>query len=380
MQQTAVHEPNKPSDRWPVALPPQTALQESIHDKHWDVRTKIIFALNDSYLRWHQNAAQRLNSCCNGAAFFIDPATARVKPWISRCHHRMCPYCARSRSGKVAAQLLKVLQQMNTPRMIILTVKSTDRPLADQLRALRQDFAKLRRRAFWKKMITGGAYTVEVTRNTSTGKWHPHLHLIVDGTYIPQKLLRNRWHDVTGSAEIVWIAAVSDKAGAARELAKYIGKPQRVADWPATTICDYAHAVNGARMVQCFGNCHGIRVEDRDEPDTESPNVYSVKLSRLVHLTYRGAETPARLLVLIAERWPQFRSYIYHQLPRLQRPDTKTDRLKRLIALAEERGPPLAAKDSDQAVKDNQDRQLFMAFTRYRADERADVFTDLDYI
>lgn len=379
MSKTAVQVPYAVALPWPKALSTQTALQECIHERHWDPREAIIRALDDSYHRWHQNAARRLSHCCNGAAFHIDPATTKVAPWISRCHHRMCPYCARSRSGKVAAQLLAVLNSMKAPRVFVLTVKSTDRPLADQLRALRQDFAKLRRRAQWKKLVTGGAYTLEITLNEKTGLWHPHLHIIWDGSYFPQKLLRRLWHDVTGSAEIVWVEAVRDYQDAARELTKYIGMPQRVASLSPANIREYAQAVNGARMVQCFGDCHGIRVEDRDEPDTESPDVYQVRLSRLVHLTFRGSDTTAKLLVLIAERWPQFQSYIYHQLPKLHLPTTKADRMKHLLKMSKVPGGGPVANPSDEELKAAQDQEIFMAFTRYRADEAADVFTDLEF-
>ena len=260
----------------------------------------------------------------------------------------------------------------------MLTVKAVDRPLTDQLRALRQDFAKVRRTKLWKQHITGGAYTLEITLNEDTRLWHPHLHILADATYFPQKLLRRLWHDATGSAQIVWVERIRDFEGAARELTKYIGEPQHVDTLTAAEIREYAFSVNGARMVQTFGDCFGLRVQDRDEPATESPDVYQVKLSRLVHLTFRGAETPAKLLVLIAERWPQFRSYIYHQLPQLELPVTKADRLKKLLKMSKVPGVIIVPIASEAAMHKKQDHEIFMAFTRYRADERADVFTDID--
>ncbi len=317
--------------------------------------------------------------CCSGASFYVDPDASQVKPWISRCHVRDCPYCARSRCGRVAAQLLAVLHKMKAPRVFVLTVKSTDWPLSQQLRALRQDFAKVRRRAIWKKLVTGGAYTVEITLNLDTLLWHPHLHIIWDGSYFPQKLLRNLWYEATGGAEIVWVEAVRDYTDAARELTKYIGAPQDVMKWPGHKIREYASAVNGARMVQCFGDCHGVKVEDRDDPDTESPATWQIKLSRLVHLAFRGAELPQRLLILIAERWPQFRSYIYHQLPRLELPISKLERIRRIFQKAQGRGPPPDSQAATDLAREQQDTQIFMAFTRFKADDEADVFTDLDY-
>lgn len=364
---------------WPVSLPPQTALQESTHERHWDTRRKIILAIAAGYGNHHYRTATRLAYCCNGAALFVDPALGKVKPWISRCHHRMCPYCARTRSRRVAEQLLEILHRLEHPRVMILTVKSVDRPLGDQLRMLRRCFAALRRRKYWKDLVTGGAYTLEITLNKKTGLWHPHVHIIYDGKYFPQPILRKMWHDVTGSAAVVWLEKLRDFKGAARELTKYIGAPQRVADFTPVQIRNYADAVTGSRMLQTFGNVWGLKLEDKDEPDTESPDTYQVKISRLVHLAFQGAETPQRLLVLIAQRWTMFRSYIYHQLPKLERPPSIGDRLRRRLAVLEGRPPP-AAEDVTATIDiEKLDSELFTTFCRFRADERADVFTDLEF-
>lgn len=364
---------------WPVALPPQTALQESIHEHHHARRDRIILALFDTFMPWSQKVATRMAYCCNGASFFIDPSVGKVKPWLSRCHVRLCPYCGNFRAGLVAQQLIAILHQMKHPRVIVLTVKAVDTDLREQLRELRHNFAKLRRTKMWKHLVDGGAYTLHITRNPKSGLWHPHLHILADGLYFPVKLLRKLWHEATGSAEIVWIEKIRDYQGAVRDLTRYVGSPPHVDELPPAAIRDYASAVSGARMVQTFGNCHGLKLVDKDPPDTESPDTYQVKISRLVHLTKRGAQTPAKLLVLIAERWPQFRAYIYHQIPRLERHVTRTDRIARLFKLADARSPPPKSPPAAKLAKEIQTREIFTAFCRFRADDRANVFTDLEY-
>jgi len=364
---------------WPVALPVQTPLQESIHEHHHATRDYIILSLFDTFLPWPQKLATRMAYCCNGASFFVDPAVGTVKPWLSRCHVRLCPFCGRFRAGLVAEQLLAILRQMTHPRVIVLTVKGVTTPLHEQLRQLRRDFAKLRRTKMWRQLVAGGAYTLHITRNPKTALWHPHLHILADGDYFPVKLLRKLWHDATGSAEIVWIEKIRDYQGAVRDLTRYIGSPPDIKELPPASIRDYAFATNGTRMVQTFGNCHGLKLIDKDPPDTESNDTYRIKISRLVHLTRRGAETPARLLVLIAERWGQFRSYIYHQIPTLELPATKTDRIAHLFKMVDARGPPLTPAAAAKLAREKQSREIFTAFCRFRADDRASVFTDLDY-
>lgn len=364
---------------WPVSLPPQTALQESVHERHWDLRRRIILALEAGYANWEHHAATALATCSNGASFFVDPATGKVRPWVSRCHHRMCLHCGRTRSAKVGDQIHLIANKLEQPRLMVLTLASVDRPLRDQIAHLRKSFRRLRSRKLWKSLVTGGVYTIEVTRNPKTGLWHPHLNAILGGRYFPQQLLRKLWHSVTGGAKIVWVSKVSDRQGAARELAKYIGKPQHVDQWPDSAIRNYAYAVNGERLVQTFGNVYGLKVEDRDHDEPESHDVYQVKISRLVHLATRGCETPQRLLVLIADRWPQFRSYIYHRLPKLERPPSIGDSLHRRLALIEGRPPPRAGPVAPTMNKDKMDSEIFTAFCRFRADELAEVFMEKEY-
>ena len=364
---------------WPSSLPRQTALQESVHERHWELRRQIILALERGYGTWTKRAATNLAMCSNGASFFIDPSVGKVKPWVSRCHHRMCLYCGSARSSKVAEQIHLVTQQMESPRLVVLTVKSVDVPLRDQLAHLRNSFRRLRQRKLWKQLVTGGIYTIEVTRNQKTGLWHPHLNAIISGEYFPQPLLRKLWHAVTGSADIVWISKVRDRQGAAYELAKYIGKPQHVNTWPDTAIRNYAFAVNGERLVQTFGQAFGIKVADKDFEDTEAPDTYQIKISRLVHLARRGAPTPQKLLVLIADRWCQFRQYIYHQIPTLEKPKSPGDQMRRLRRLIEGRAPPSTPARGNPQDTGKLDEAVFIAFCRFRADDLEGLYHELDY-
>jgi len=372
--QPILNHPKRPS-----RLPEQTNLQDCLHEPHAEVRDKIINALNshpvDKTRRW----ATRLAGCSSRAVLFIDPALGKVKPWINRCRHRLCPFCAKSRSAHVAHQLHAVLTKMTRPRLIVLTVKSNENNLTEQLANLRTWFRKLRHTPAWKKAVTGGAYTLEITRNEETGAWHPHVHIIYDGEYLPVKLLQFLWHKITGGSSIVWISEVQDREGAARELAKYIGKPQRVATFPDRQLIEYAYAVNGSRMLQTFGNSYGLTVEDKDPGQADAPDTYHVNLSRLAFLAKRGAATPTRLLYFIAERWPLFAPYIYHQHPQLKPDPTPAEAQARLASVLHGHPPP---KTRAQPTHDDQemlDAKIFLAFTRYRQEDQQGYFAHYDF-
>lgn len=370
------HNPSACQASW---LPDQTALQEVLHERHHAARSQIIGAFAESYHKRHRTWAANMAACSNGARIYVDPDAGKVRPWLSRCRNRMCPFCATRRSQQVAADILHAIETMPRPRTIILTVRSNDRPLGDQLRRLRSDFATLRRRSLWRRSVTAGLYTLEVTLNQKTGQWHPHLHIIYQGEYIHQKALRALWNQVTGDSDIVWIEEVRDRAGAAQELAKYVGKPQRVKDWTPTQIRTYADAVNGARMYQAFAGLHGVKLNDADPPDELGPETFAVRLSRITFLANRGEELAQVLALGIAARWPMFAGYVYHAAPQLEPPESKQAR--QLRALRRIRGEAAQPRAPDPARESHEilDAKLFVAFTRYRIRHLAGDFDKYDF-
>lgn len=297
-------------ERWPDGLPYQTRLQESIHGGHETARNKIVRALWDAKTKAHTRWALSMSSCCTGARFAIDPAKAAVQPYIHRCKSRLCPLCSNTRSGHVAKQIADLIAPWTQPRHIVLTVKSHAGGLAEQLRQLTTWFAKLRRTPEWKRMVKGGVYTLESTVNGDTGFWHPHLHILAEGLYFPVKLLQRLWHDITGGSQIVWVEQVYDRFGASKELAKYIGKPQHVAEMTLEQIAEYAAAVHGRRMVQTFGTAHHKTIADEDPSEEPSENAYTVSLSRLMYLARQGELIAQTLVLLIGMRWKIFHGYV----------------------------------------------------------------------
>lgn len=361
-----------------LTLRPQNRMQEVLHERNWTARARIIAALDDSYARDHQRWARRMAECASVARFYVDPAIGRVRPWINRCRHKLCPFCGNARTNHVADQLTTLMERMTRPRTIILTVRSNDRPLREQVASLRRWFRKLRTRRFWRDRANGGAYTLEITLNERTQLWHPHLHVVYDGQYIPFKLLQNQWHDVTGGSEVVWLQEIRDPKAAARELAKYIGKVQRLDRLDDSHLRQYADGVNRTRMVQTFGNSHGRRVEDRDPEPADSPDAYTLTLPRVVYLANLGDSPSQRLLALIVLRWPVFAAYILHEAPQAE-PGESIHR-RRLRAAAKIAGfkPPARGPPTVPTEPHKLDALIFLAFTRLRLDEQGGVHERLE--
>jgi len=108
---------------------------------------------------------------------------------------------------------------------------------------------------------------LEITRNGTTGLWHPHVHLIVEGRYLPVGELSRRWLAVTGDSPIVDIRLVRNDAAVARYVAKYLCKTVPAAVIRDPDSLDTAMtALKGRRTIATFGRWRGFDL-DAAPPD-----------------------------------------------------------------------------------------------------------------
>ena len=322
----------------PPGLPRQTALQEILHEPHAELRNRLLEIHIASPLEHDHRIALRMATCADSVFLYPDPIRQEIRPSLHRCMNPLCPLCAKTKSGQVAAKLDLVIENYVHPRHLVLTIRSSPTPLKDQLRDLVKWFAKLRRLPWWKKHVTAGVYVKEVTVNKRTSLFHPHFHCLFDGDYIAQKQIRYAWHKITGGAEIVWIEDVYSRHSAVAELTKYLGKPTDCDRWSDAQLLEYSHATQGMRMIQTFGQQPPHDALDAEELPIHTRTDWHVSLSKLLYLTDHGDGTAAKLLILIAEAWPYLGRVVYHHCPQLE-PDVS--RIRRRLAAADliERGP-----------------------------------------
>jgi len=332
----------------------------------------------DSPTRHLQAKGHRLASCGTGASFYVDPDGDRVKPWLSRCKDRLCPFCSKARAMSVSDGLQDLMTNHQCDRMIILTLMADFFPLAGNLSDLKKYFKQLRRSKVWKEHITGGAYVIEITLNKQTMTWHPHLHVAYRGKYFPQKLLSKTWREITGGSYVVWVSRIHDVEGAAQEMSKYIGKPQRIEEFPPDRIREYATATKGLRMVQTFGDCHNKTVSDEDPGPEKKTTDRHIRLSDLIHLARQGYESPAHLLRLVAERWQVFGRYISHEMPQLVTDTGRAEGAAALLRLLRAEGTEQPRPPPEAVAVDRLDAKIRTAFFAYLADEHRGAFGDAE--
>lgn len=187
------------------------------------------------------------------------------------CRDRFCIPCAATRARILARQLMALLNGQPA-RFITLTRRSDDTPLADQIDALYQAYRNLRATRLWQRTVDAAAAMLEITRNKATGRWHPHLHVLASGRFIPHTELRQAWTQASHGSFIVDIRMIRDHAKAATYVSKYISKPM-VASYASTpnAVAEALFALRHRRMVLLTGQWSHLTAEEAVPDDLWEP-------------------------------------------------------------------------------------------------------------
>lgn len=244
------------ADHTPDPLETQSRAQRRLHAPHQRSRRLIITALHEDPGGRHASRVARMADCCRGPMIAQTDAGLPTLS-LGRCRDRLCPLCARYRAAESASRLTRLIQRMDAPRFITLTLDRRDETLPEQLARLRLAFRRLRQQQIWRRGVRGGVYAIECTWSPDRGEWHPHLHIVYDGDYIPHASLKRAWQAASTGAFIVDIRAVRSRRQVAHYIAKYVTKAAETVAWPAAQIREYATAMAGQRAVHTFGSLHG---------------------------------------------------------------------------------------------------------------------------
>jgi hypothetical protein len=128
-----------------------------------------------------------------------------------------------------------------------LTLKNTP-DLEDRLDKLVKSFRKLRQRKLWKRTQKGGFYTIEVTEGVDG--WHPHLHIVSYGYFLPLRRLSYVWRQITKDSHHVCLRMIRDGSDIARYVSKYITKASALS---APSIDECNRVCRKRRLFGAFG-------------------------------------------------------------------------------------------------------------------------------
>jgi len=146
-------------------------------------------------------------------------------------------------------------------RMVTLTIRTFQLTLKEAVLKLYTSFSKLRQTTFWRTRVAGGCAVCEIKRTRDGLRWHPHLHVLTEGTFIPQGWLAKKWGKITGDSYIVHVQPCDTVQQAAKYITSYLSKLV-----PSPLIRNHNYlveaiqALEGRRMVATFGSWRGLKL------------------------------------------------------------------------------------------------------------------------
>ncbi len=164
------------------------------------------------------------------------------------CQDRFCPICGFEKSRKVYSAILSNIKDCDDQGInkdhqfafVGLTVRNVPGcMLRETVEKMSYAFRELSRRKAFKQISYGSIRTFEVTYNTVTHTFHPHIHVLVSlkdgyfdrktGIYLTRDKLLEEWRYVFQDQKITQVDIRKVKAGDEKDLLKSIAE---VAKYP----------------------------------------------------------------------------------------------------------------------------------------------------
>lgn len=189
----------------------------------------------------------------------------RLKVASATCKDRFCVPCADTRSALLGNRIRDKVPARGIS-FLTLTLADDDEDLTVLLDKLVKSFRRLRQRRLWKERVAGGVAFIEVKWNEANGRWHPHIHAIMEATFLPHGWIKAEWLKITGTSFIVHIKRPENAETVIRYVTKYGSKPLDQSFVKEPKRLDAAIlALKGRHLCLAFGTWRGWALHDEDE-------------------------------------------------------------------------------------------------------------------
>lgn len=241
-------------------LPPQTTYRSYLVSEDFDEFKATQQLIDSIYPDPDDPKRDRFHRCRTRAFFIRNIDTGEVRISANTCKHRWCVPCSQARARTIGRNVETWVRTLKGPKLLTLTLSHTDAPLAAQLHELTVLFQRLRKRDPFSHAWRGGAWFLQVTRNPDTGQWHPHLHIVLDGDYVPHRTIARHWELVSTTSRIVDIRAIRTPEYACRYVSRYVSRPMMLKDLPLPERIELYDAFSHKRLVGTFGTARGANL------------------------------------------------------------------------------------------------------------------------
>lgn len=199
-----------------------------------------------------------LNGCRKLAWFARNKETNHVHVISSACRLRWCPLCSTGRCGYITHNLIPWISGLKHPRFLTLTLRHSNASLTCQINSLYTHFRTLRKNKWFRDHVAGGVWFFQIKLSSKVDQWHPHIHCILHGKYIPQLELSKLWLKITKTSNIVDIRMVRNPKEAADYVARYSARPAKLAKYPLTLRVEIFNSMHRRRLCGTWGSARGV--------------------------------------------------------------------------------------------------------------------------
>jgi len=161
--------------------------------------------------------------------------------------------CTTAKTSQISASVTRWLKKARGPKLMTLTLKHSSAPLESQIGLLYKSFRTLRLRTPFARAIRGGIWFFQLKWIPESDEWHPHIHCLMDGNFLPKEWLSDEWMKITKGSYIVDIKKVHKIEWAARHVARYCARPCLLSDLPFVRAVEVVQTMHGKRLCGCWG-------------------------------------------------------------------------------------------------------------------------------
>jgi hypothetical protein len=248
---------------------------------------------------------RRVLACGTDAWVDYSRSTNAFRIRAKQCGWRGCPRCRTKWAIGIREKITSVTADVAPGRrkLATLTLRSSNAPLRQQVTYLWRSYAKLRQRKLWKDAVRGSVAILEVTYNGERKQWHPHLHCVLDASFLDQKKLSKQWMQVTLGSKIVDVRSIKDFSSVPAYLAKYLLKvPTLPVGVPPETEDELYTLWNRMRIARFHGSMRPRHGEEIWRPDYAEDWEPVTTLHRVLELAACGDALGLRIVEALNPR------------------------------------------------------------------------------
>lgn len=224
------------------------------------------------------------------------------------CHDRWCAPCQRVRALLIQQHLAELCAE-RLPRFLTLTLRHSNTPLKDQLQRLYRSFEAFRRRQSWTAHVVAGAAFLEIKLSDRDGLWHPHLHVLILGTFWDIREISQEWHAVTGDSSIIDLRSCYSTAHLFAYVTKYVTKTAHSSVLrDPIKLSEAITALHGRRMLIPFGDWTHARLTEA--PPSDHKWIDIAPLTRLLEAAAHNEAWATRYAEALERQFPNVRHWL----------------------------------------------------------------------